>query len=185
MNMSLNTVCWIGISYITIINWYVGGSWSSYDFVRSSEEGTFEWHKLVREGWYNMENNWRSSRPKVCVSINCLKGKESCLFRQGHTFCKAYRVEILIRLCEAMHSKLCELQPIIRFLHRDIASAQWASVKQCMRKTSIVWLEHAPYSPGLAPSDFWLFQKLKPVWKAEGCRILQTFGKMWQCRRWF
>jgi hypothetical protein len=132
-----------------------------------------------------MESNWRSSHPKVSLSINCLKSKESCLFRQGRTVCKAYCVEILIRLCEAVHSELSELKPNVRFLHHDIVSAHWASVKQCMRKTSIVTLKHAPYSPGLAPSDFWLFQKLKPLWKAEDFRILKTLRKMWQCRRWF
>ena len=57
-----------------------------------------------------MENNWRSSHPKVCVSINCLKSKESCLFRQGRTVCKAYCVQILVRLCEAVHSRLSELK---------------------------------------------------------------------------
>lgn len=136
-----------------------------------------------------MENNWRSSHPKVHVSINCLKSKESCLFRQGHTVCKAYCVQILIRLCEAVHCIVNCLnikQPNIRFLHHDTASAHWAvSAKHCMIKTSIVWLEHAPYSPGLTPSDFWLFQKLEPVWKAEDFWILKPFRKMWQCRPWF
>ena len=186
MNISLNMFCWIHIPYITIVDWYVCGGWSSYDFVRSSEEGTFEWHEVVREGWDNMENNWRSIHPKVLMSINCLKCKESYLFRPGRTVCKAYCVEILIRSCEAVHSKLSELQTTIRFIHHDIASAHWAvCVKQCMRKISIVWLEHAPYSPGLTPGDFWLFQKLKPVWKPEDFSVPKTLRKTWQCRRWF
>ena len=51
-------------------------------------------------------------------------------------------------------------------LHHDNAPAHTAiSVRQFLTKRQITTLDHPPYSPDLAPSDFWLFPRLKTVLK--------------------
>ena len=51
-------------------------------------------------------------------------------------------------------------------LHHDNAPAHKAiSVRQLLVKKQIRALDHPPYSPDLAPCDFWLFPRLKAVMK--------------------
>ena len=55
-------------------------------------------------------------------------------------------------------------------LHRDNAPAHTSlSVKQFLVSKQITKLNHPPYSPGLAPCDFFLFPKLKG--KIKGTRL--------------
>ena len=47
-------------------------------------------------------------------------------------------------------------------LHHDNAPAQSSNlVQQFLSEHSIALLRHPPYSPDIAPCDFWLFPKLK------------------------
>ena len=74
-------------------------------------------------------------------------------------------------------------------LHHDNASAHTAlSVKQFLVSTEITTLPHSPYSPNLAPCDFFLFSKLKGILKgtrfqgvedikASVTRLLKTITK--------
>ncbi|KAL4154057.1 hypothetical protein QTP88_001890 [Uroleucon formosanum] len=51
-------------------------------------------------------------------------------------------------------------------LHQDNAPAHSAlSVKRFLAKNRTPVLQHPPYSPDLAPCDFWLFPKLKSALK--------------------
>jgi len=51
-------------------------------------------------------------------------------------------------------------------LHQDNAPAHNAlSVKQFLANKNITVLQHPPYSPDLAPCDFYLFPKIKSVLK--------------------
>jgi transposase len=55
-------------------------------------------------------------------------------------------------------------------LHQDNAPAHNAfSVKQFLANKSITVLKHPPYSPDLAPCDFFLFPKIKSVLKGTHC----------------
>jgi transposase len=52
-------------------------------------------------------------------------------------------------------------------LHHDNALAHDAlAVREFMAKRSIMKLNHPPYSPDLAPFNFWLFPKLKTALKS-------------------
>jgi transposase len=85
---------------------------------------------------------------------------------QGQTVNKAYCVETLKRLHEAVRRKRPELWPNYWILHDDNASAHKAlSVKQFLAQKSITEMEHPPYSPDFAPKNFWLFTKLKSALK--------------------
>jgi hypothetical protein len=47
-------------------------------------------------------------------------------------------------------------------------------------------LQHPPYSPYLAPSDFFLFPKIRKYWKKGMLKILMTSGVIrWQLWRPF
>jgi hypothetical protein len=48
--------------------------------------------------------------------------------------------------------------------HHDDAPAHDAlRVREFLAKSSITKMDHPPYSPYLAPCDFWLFPKLKKM----------------------
>jgi transposase len=47
------------------------------------------------------------------------------------------------------------------FLHDNAASHTTMAVQQFLTKNNIPIVPHPPYSPDLAPSDFWLFPTLK------------------------
>jgi hypothetical protein len=84
----------------------------------------------------------------------------------GQTVNQAYYVEILKRLHEAVSKRRPELRPNNWILHHNNAPANKAlSVKQFVAQKSIIELEHLFYYPHLAPSDLWLFPKIKSALK--------------------
>jgi transposase len=57
-------------------------------------------------------------------------------------------------------------EPDAWILHHDNALAHDAlTLREFLAKKSIFKLDHPPYSPDLAPCDFWLFRKLKTALK--------------------
>jgi hypothetical protein len=66
---------------------------------------------------------------------------------------------------EAVQRKRPELWPGW-FLHHDSAPAhKMLSIKQFLAQNFITEVEHTPYSPHLAPDDFWLFPEIKSALK--------------------
>ena len=60
-------------------------------------------------------------------------------------------------------------------LHQDNAPAHNAlSVKTFLTKHKITLLEHTPYSPDLAPCDFFLFPKIKSALKGTRFEFVET-----------
>jgi hypothetical protein len=76
-------------------------------------------------------------------------------------------LEILARLREAVRRRRPELWPDAWISHHDNALAHDAlAVREFFwPKKSIMKMDHPPYSPDLAPCDFWLFPKLKTAFK--------------------
>ena len=72
-------------------------------------------------------------------------------------------MEVLKRLREKVRRKRPEHFAINSWiLHHDNAPAQKAlSVRECLAAKQITVLEHPAYSPDLAPSDLFLFPKIK------------------------
>jgi histone-lysine N-methyltransferase SETMAR len=71
-------------------------------------------------------------------------------------------LKILARLREAVRRRRSELWPDARILHHDNALAHDAlAVRELLANKSIIKLDNPPHSPDLAPSNFWLFPKLK------------------------
>jgi len=72
---------------------------------------------------------------------------------------------VLERLCEKVRWKRPELFANNSWiLHHDNALAHMAlSVREFLATKQITVLEHPAYSPVLAPSDFFLFPKIKAI----------------------
>ncbi|KAL4113365.1 hypothetical protein QTP88_016997 [Uroleucon formosanum] len=86
---------------------------------------------------------------------------------QGQTVNQHYYLQILTTLRERVRRKQPELwENDSWILHQDNAPAHSAlSVKRFLAKNRTPVLQHPPYSPDLAPCDFWLFPKLKSALK--------------------
>jgi hypothetical protein len=84
----------------------------------------------------------------------------------GQTVNQHCYLKILAGLCEAVSCRRPELWPDAWILHHDSATAHdTLTVQEFLAKKSILKLDHPPYSPDLAPCDFWLFPKLKTTLK--------------------
>jgi transposase len=85
---------------------------------------------------------------------------------QGRTVNQHCYLETLARLREAVRRRRPELWPDAWILHHGNAIVHYAlAVREFLAKKSIMKLDYPPYSPDLAPCDFWLFPKLKTALK--------------------
>lgn len=82
---------------------------------------------------------------------------------EGTTVNQYYYIQVLITLRERVRKKRPEMWSENSWiLHQGNAPSHNAlSVKQFLAKNSITLMEHPPYSPDLAPCDFFLFPKIK------------------------
>ena len=86
---------------------------------------------------------------------------------QGQTVNQHFYQEVLKRL----NDRVRRCRPALWknkswMLHHDNAPAHTAlSTRQLLANKQVTVLDHPPYSPDLAPCDFWLFPKLKSVVK--------------------
>lgn len=97
---------------------------------------------------------------------------------QGQTVNQHFYKEVLSRLIARIRRSRRDLWENNRWiLHHDNAPAHNAlSIRQFLAEKQITTLEHPPYSPDLAPCDFWLFPKVKSVLKGshfEGVEDIQ------------
>jgi len=83
-------------------------------------------------------------------------------------------LEMLTRLRESVWRKRPRLWPDEWILHHDTAPAHDAlRVCKFLAKNPITKMGHPPYSPDLAPCDFWLFPKLKNALKGQSFSDIQ------------
>jgi hypothetical protein len=81
---------------------------------------------------------------------------------QGQTVNQQCYLEVLTSLRESVQRKRHELWPDKWILHHNSAPVHDAlRVLKFLVQKSITKMDPAPYSPDLAPCDFWLFPKLK------------------------
>jgi transposase len=74
----------------------------------------------------------------------------------------ALYVEVLTRFRQSVNRKRPQKWKIDWALHHDNALSHTAmAVQQFLAKNNIPIVSYPPYSPDLAPSDFWLFATLK------------------------
>jgi histone-lysine N-methyltransferase SETMAR len=86
---------------------------------------------------------------------------------KGQTVNALFYVEVLKRLRESIRKKRKEMwESNFWFLHHDNAPSHTSLlVAQYLTKHNVTTIPHPPYSPDLAPCDFFLFPKLKSTMK--------------------
>lgn len=86
---------------------------------------------------------------------------------EGETVNQHFYKEVLVRLMEKIRRKRRDLWESKQWLlHHDNAPAHSAlTIRQFLASRQVATLDHPPYSPDLAPSDFFLFPKLKSALK--------------------
>ena len=95
----------------------------------------------------------------------------------GQTVNKEYYVEVLIEFRKRFRRKRPALFKSGQwyFHHHNAPVHNFIVVTDYLTKMGIKTVPHPPYSPYLAPRDFWLFLKLKK--KLRGCRY-ETIEEM-------
>jgi histone-lysine N-methyltransferase SETMAR len=97
---------------------------------------------------------------------------------QGQTVNQQCYLEVLTRLRESVRRKRPGIWPDKWILHHDNISAHDEfRVREFMATNSIPNMEHPPYSPDLAPCDFWLFPKLKNSLKGQRLAYLSDIQR--------
>ncbi|KAG5321996.1 MOS1T transposase, partial [Acromyrmex heyeri] len=120
-----------------------------------SRARVFEWYKRFSEGRESIEDDQHPGRPvSVSTPQTVIKINEIMINCQ----------KILRERVRKKRSELWKNKSWI--LHQDNAPAHNAlSVKRYLAARGTPVLEHAPYSPDLAPCDFFLFPKIKSALK--------------------
>lgn len=87
----------------------------------------------------------------------------------GQTINSAYYIEVLCKFLDHLRRKRPNMWPNNFILHQDNARPHVSrETMSFIAQKSIKLLPHAPYSPDLAPCDFWLFPTLKA--ELAGCK---------------
>jgi len=87
---------------------------------------------------------------------------------QGQTVNQQCYLEVVTGLWECVQRKRPRLWPDKWILHHDNAPAHDVlRFREFLAKISITKMDHPPYSPDLAPCDFWIFTKLKNALKGQ------------------
>jgi len=87
----------------------------------------------------------------------------------GQTVNQQFYLKVLKRLCDSVRKKRPEMWSSgDLFLHHDNAPAHTAlSVQQFLAINNMTVIPHTPYSPDLAPCDFFLFPRMKGQMKGK------------------
>ena len=114
----------------------------------------------------------RMSRSQVKTMLVCFFDHKGIVHHefisQGQMVNQQCYLEELTSLQESVWRKRPGLWPDRWILHHDNAPVHDVlRVREFLAKNSITKMDHPPYSPDLAPCNFWLFPKLKNALKGQ------------------
>jgi len=117
--------------------------------------------------------NTEFTSAKKSTHVSVIGQDHACVFlrsqgdsSQGQTVNHQCYLEVLTRLRESVWRKRPGLWSDKWIFHHNNALVHNAfRVREFLAKNSITKMDHPPYSPDLAPCDFWLFPKLKNALK--------------------
>jgi len=123
----------------------------------------FDWFRRVKESRTSVESDLRSGRPSTSRNEEMI-AKVRTIVRNNRRLTVR---EVLRRLRESVRRKRQKnWWNGDWILHHDNASAHTSHlVQQFLAKHDTAQLQQPPYSPDLAPCDFFLFPRLKKVLK--------------------
>ena len=127
-----------------------------------NRSSVFQWHKRFKEGRESVRDDERCGRSRE-VRTSEMIGQINDLVPTGITVNKKYYIEVLREFRKRFRRKRPELFESGQWhFHQDNAPVHNSIlVTDYLTQMGIKTVPHPPYSPDLAPYDFWLFPKLK------------------------
>ena len=81
---------------------------------------------------------------------------------RGTTISGPYYASIIERLrCIILKKRRSKVSHRVVLLHTNVPVHKYNIVRDAIRKTGFIQLDHPVYSPGIAPSDYYLFSTLR------------------------
>ena len=95
---------------------------------------------------------------------------------EGQTVNQVYYKNVLTTHCERVRRRRPDMWKNATWIlhHEDAPAHNALSVKRFLAKNNIPVTEHPPYSPDLAPCDFFLFPKIKSALKGTRFESVDT-----------
>jgi len=143
----------------------------------------FKWHKAVKEDRENVEDDPRSGRPISSTNDQNVEVLRAVMV-------KDHRMSVrMIAEERGLDKNAKQLRKWVQcartdiaddwMLHHDNVPAHTAlSIREFLVKKNIPVLPHPPYSPDLAPCDFYLFCKLKSKLKGHHFGMVENIQKV-------
>ena len=128
-----------------------------------NRSSVFQWHKRFKEGRESVRDDERCGRSREVRTSEMIGQINSHRVPTGITVNKEYYIEVLRELRKRFRRKRPELFESGQWhFHQDNAPVHNSIlVTDYLTQMGIKTVPHPPYSPDLAPCDFWLFPKLK------------------------
>ena len=126
------------------------------------------WVRQFKEGRTSCENNPKEPRPRTSRSEDLIARVEQMVMEDRRLSVRQIAVneDVLTKFLPALREKRPKKAAAVLF-HQDNAHRA-AHVHQFFdNNNNFEVVPHAPYSPDLAPSDFWLFPTMKDTLR--GC----------------
>ncbi|PNF28504.1 hypothetical protein B7P43_G14788 [Cryptotermes secundus] len=132
----------------------------------------YDWFSRFKNEQETLEDDQHSGRPSTSRAeemIGKLRQLVRCdrrmtiaeLEQEVGTVTGHFYVQVLQRLRDAVRRKRRDKLQVQRFLRHNAPSHTSLVVQQFLAEKNIPVITQTPYSPDLAPSDFWLFPTLK------------------------
>ncbi|UYV68744.1 hypothetical protein LAZ67_6000635 [Cordylochernes scorpioides] len=120
-----------------------------------SKSNVFIWHKRFSDGRNTLENDKHTGRPSSSKTPECIeKVREFVAGITGEYYLKRFETIHRIRPEYRDEDSWC-------LLHDNAPRHSSLIVRRFLAKNNVCVLNHPPYSPDLAPCDFYLFPKIK------------------------
>jgi len=147
----------------------------------------FKWHKALKEGRENAEDDPRSGRPisstndqnvevvRAVMAKDCRMSVKMIAAQTVNHACYKDVLERHRKWVQRVHTDIADDW----VLHHDNAPAHTVlSIREFLAKENIPVLPHRPYSPNLAPCNFYLFYKLKFKLKSHHFGTMENIQKV-------
>jgi len=147
----------------------------------------FKWHKAFKEGRENVENDPRSGRPfsstndqdvEVVRVVMAKDRRMSVMMIAGQTVNHACYKDVLERLQKWVQRVRTDVADDWVLHHGNAPAHTALSIREFLVKKNIPVLPHPPYSPDLAPCNFYLFSKLKLKLKGHHFGMMENIQKV-------
>ncbi|KYN39235.1 hypothetical protein ALC56_06368 [Trachymyrmex septentrionalis] len=128
-----------------------------------SKKNVYKWYKLFQEGRENVNDEPRSGRPSTSkTDENVQEVKEIVLKNRRITIREiADDLNISFGSCQSILTDVLGMTRVSAKFVPKLRSKTSLLVSSFLTKNNIIIMPQPPYSPDLAPCDFFLFPKLK------------------------